>query len=301
MTGSTSATTNTLVAEVLRARPSRLQSLLRVARSKPLGTVSALIILFLIFMAITADWIAPYSPFEFQPQARLAEPSARFWFGADMLGRDLLSRIIHGSRVSLWVGLMSVGIGTVGGAVLGLLSGFFEGTVDMVIQRLMDAIMAFPPIILALALVSVLGPSITNVMIAIGLVIAPSDSRVVRGAVLSVKQNQYIEAARCIGASNWRILFRHIFPNVVAPILIIASVWLGNAIIIEASMSFLGLGTPPPTPSWGGMLSGEGRRQLERAPWLAIFPGLAISVVVLAFNLLGDALRDVLDPRLRGT
>ena len=301
MTGSTSATTNTLVAEVLRARPSRLQSLLRVARSKPLGTVSALIILFLIFMAITADWIAPYSPFEFQPQARLAEPRARFWFGADMLGRDLLSRIIHGSRVSLWVGLMSVGIGTVGGAVLGLLSGFFEGTVDMVIQRLMDAIMAFPPIILALALVSVLGPSITNVMIAIGLVIAPSDSRVVRGAVLSVKQNQYIEAARCIGASNWRILFRHIFPNVVAPILIIASVWLGNAIIIEASMSFLGLGTPPPTPSWGGMLSGEGRRQLERAPWLAIFPGLAISVVVLAFNLLGDALRDVLDPRLRGT
>jgi len=285
----------------LRPKPKRIETFLRTARAKPLGSISAAIILLLIVAALLAPLLAPYDPYEFQPRGRLIPPGARFLFGSDTLGRDVLSRIIFGARISLFVGLVSVGLGTLGGAAIGLVSGFWEGKVDMVLQRVMDSVMAFPSIVLALALMSVLGSSINNVVLAIAIVIAPGASRIVRGAVLSVKQNTYIEAARSLGATNRRLLVRHILPNVAAPIIIIASVYLGNAIIIEASLSFLGMGTPPPEPSWGGMLSGEGRRNLEMAPWLAIFPGLAISAVVLAFNLLGDALRDVLDPRLRGT
>jgi ABC-type dipeptide/oligopeptide/nickel transport system permease subunit len=230
---------------------------------------------------------------------RMQPPSSKFFFGTDPLGRDVFSRIIYGSRVSLIVGFASVALGTLFGTLIGLVSGFWEGKVDQILQRAVDTCMAVPGIVLALAVVSVLGQSLTNIILVIALVIAPGASRVVRGAVLSIKQNTYIDAAYAAGASSWRLLLRHILPNVFAPILIIASVWLGNAIVIEAALSFLGLGTPPPTPTWGGMLSGEGRRNLEIAPYLAIFPGLAISVVVLAFNMLGDALRDLLDPRLR--
>jgi peptide/nickel transport system permease protein len=226
-------------------------------------------------------------------------PSSTFPLGTDPLGRDVLSRIVYGARVSLVVGFASVLIGTVLGTAIGLASGYLEGPVDSVLQRGVDTLMAVPGIVLALAVVSVLGQSLTNVILVIGLVIAPGAARVVRGAVLVVKQNAFIDAAHAAGATPWRVVLRHILPNVFAPILVIATVWLGNAIVIESALSFLGLGTPPPIPTWGGMLSGEGRRNLETAPYLAIFPGLAISIVVLAFNMFGDALRDLLDPRLR--
>jgi len=273
-------------------------------RRKPLGAASALILCGLVVVAILAPVLAPYDPYKFNLNERglpirLQPPNAKFLCGTDPLGRDVLSRIVYGSRVSLIVGFASVAIGTLLGTLLGLVSGYWEGGVDQVLQRAVDTMMALPGIVLALAVVSVLGQSLTNIILVIGLVIAPGTSRVVRGTVLSIKQNTFIDAAYAAGATPWRIVLRHILPNAFAPILIIASVWLGNAIVIEAALSFLGLGTPPPTPTWGGMLSGEGRRNLETAPYLAIFPGLAISIVVLAFNMLGDALRDLLDPRLR--
>jgi ABC-type dipeptide/oligopeptide/nickel transport system permease subunit len=280
------------------------QALAILIRHKPLGAASAMILCGLVVVAILAPVLAPYDPYQFNLSerglpVRMQPPNAKFLFGTDPLGRDVLSRIVYGSRVSLIVGFASVAIGTLLGTLLGLVSGYWEGRVDQVLQRAVDTIMAIPGIVLALAVVSVLGQSLSNIILVIGLVIAPGASRVVRGTVLSVKQTTFIDAAYAAGASPWRIVVRHILPNVFAPILVIASVWLGNAIVIEAALSFLGLGTPPPTPTWGGMLSGEGRRNLETAPYLAIFPGLAISIVVLAFNMLGDALRDLLDPRLR--
>jgi peptide/nickel transport system permease protein len=291
-------------ASALRWRSYRGKALLRLARSKPLGTASALILGALALIAILAPVVAPYDPYEFNLTeqglpVRLQSPSAQFPFGTDTLGRDVLSRIIYGALVTLVVGFLSVAIGISGGTIIGLASGYWQGKTDQVLQRIVDTFMAFPGIILALAVVAVLGQSLINIILGIGLVIAPGASRVVRGAALAVKQNVYIDAARSIGASDLRIAARHVLPNVFAPIIILASVWIGNAIVTEASLSFLGLGTPPPTPTWGGMLAGEGRWNLENAPYLAIFPGLAISITVLAFNMLGDALRDVLDPRLR--
>jgi ABC-type dipeptide/oligopeptide/nickel transport system permease subunit len=196
--------------------------------------------------------------------------------------------------------LLAVGIGTAAGMLIGLACGYWEGRLDLALQRLMDAIQAIPGLILALAIVSVLTPNTTNAMVAIAIVIVPGNSRIVRGAVLSAKQNRYVEAAQALGCRHLSILGRHILPNVTAPILIIASIWLGNAILIEATLSFLGVGTQPPTPSWGLMLSSTGRAFMEQAPWLAIFPGFAISLAVLAFNLFGDTLRDAWDPKLRG-
>jgi len=271
---------------------------------KPLGAVSAAIVCGLIAVALFAPVLAPRDPQAFNLDerglpVRMQAPSATFLLGTDPLGRDVLSRIVYGARVSLIVGFASVMIGTLLGTALGLVSGYWEGRLDQLIQRGVDTAMAIPGIVLALAVMSVLGQSLTNIILVIGLVIAPGASRVVRGTVLAVKQQTFIDAAHASGASPGRIVLRHVLPNVFAPILIIGTMWLGNAIVIEAALSFLGLGTPPPTPTWGGMLSGEGRRNLETAPYLAIFPGLAISIVVLAFNMLGDALRDLLDPRLR--
>jgi peptide/nickel transport system permease protein len=274
------------------------------ARRKPLGAVSAVIILALVIVAIFAPVLAPRDPYALNLNERglpirMEPPSVRFPLGTDPLGRDVLSRIVYGARVSLIAGFTSVILGTLVGTTLGLVSGYWEGRLDYVIQRGVDTTMAVPGIVLALAVMSVLGQSLTNIILVIALVIAPGASRVVRGTVLAVKQHTFVDAATALGASPARIVARHVLPNVFAPILVIATVWLGNAIVIEAALSFLGLGTPPPTPTWGAMLSSEGRRNLETAPHLAIFPGLAISVVVLAFNMLGDALRDVLDPRLR--
>ncbi len=260
---------------------------------------SGALILVIVLTAIFADVLAPYDPLAAQPEIRLAAPSWEHPFGTDDIGRDVLSRIIYGARISLWVGLLAVGIGTVAGMIIGLACGYWEGRLDLVLQRVMDAVMAIPGLILALAIVSVLKPNTTNAMLAIAMVIIPGNSRIVRGAVLSAKQNRYVEAAEAMGCRHPRILMTHILPNVTAPILVIASIWLGNAILIEASLSFLGVGTQPPTPSWGLMLSSTGRAFMEQAPWLAIFPGLAISLAVLGFNLFGDTLRDAWDPKLR--
>ena len=283
---------------VVRRR--RMRALRNVIQRKPLGVASALLILLLVCTAIFADVLAPYDPFLTRPEERLLPPGWQHPFGTDDIGRDVFSRIIYGARLSLWVGLLAVGIGTVSGTLIGLICGYWEGRLDLVLQRFMDALQTIPGLILALAIVSVLKPNTTNAMLAIAVVIIPGNSRIVRGAVLSAKQNPYVEAARALGCGHLRIIASHILPNVTAPILIIASIWLGNAIFIEASLSFLGLGTQPPNPSWGLMLSSTGRAFMEQAPWLAIFPGLAISLAVLGFNLFGDTLRDIWDPKLRG-
>jgi ABC-type dipeptide/oligopeptide/nickel transport system permease subunit len=278
---------------------SRVRALWTAMKRKPLGAVSAAMLVVLVLTAIFADVLAPYDPLAPQPEIRLGAPSRAHPFGTDDIGRDVLSRIIYGSRISLWVGLLAVGIGTFFGMIIGLLCGYCEGRLDLIMQRVMDAIQAIPGLVLALAIVSVLKPNTTNAMLAIAVVIIPGNSRIVRGAVLSAKQNRYVEAAQAIGCRHPRLILSHILPNVTAPILIIASIWLGNAILIEATLSFLGVGTQPPTPSWGLMLSSTGRAFMEQAPWLAIFPGLAISLAVLAFNLFGDTLRDAWDPKLR--
>ena len=278
---------------------SRLGALLAAMRKKPLGAASAALIVVLVLTACFADVLAPYDPLAARPEIRLSAPSWEHPFGTDDIGRDVLSRVIHGARISLWVGLLAVGIGTVAGMIIGLLCGYCEGRVDLVFQRVMDAIQAIPGLVLALAIVSVLRPNTTNAMLAIAMVIIPGNSRIVRGAVLAAKQNRYVEAAQAIGCRHPRIIVGHILPNVTAPILIIASIWFGNAILIEATLSFLGVGTQPPTPSWGLMLSSTGRAFMEQAPWLAVFPGLAISIAVLGFKLFGDTLRDAWDPKLR--
>jgi peptide/nickel transport system permease protein len=277
----------------------RAHALWTTIRRKPLGAVSAAVLVTLVLTAIFADVLAPFDPVETRPEIRLQAPSWAHAFGTDDIGRDVLSRVIHGARISLWVGLLAVGIGTFAGMIIGLLCGYCEGRLDLILQRVMDAIQAIPGLVLALAIVSVLKPNTTNAMLAIAIVIIPGNSRIVRGAVLSTKQNRYVEAAHAIGCRHPRIILSHILPNVTAPILVIASIWLGNAILIEATLSFLGLGTQPPTPSWGLMLSSTGRAFMEQAPWLAIFPGLAISLAVLGFNLFGDTLRDAWDPKLR--
>jgi len=280
---------------------SRTRALAQALRRQPLGAASAALIVIIVLTAIFADVLAPYDPLETRPEIRLARPSWEHPFGTDDIGRDVFSRIIHGSRISLWVGLLAVGIGTAAGMVIGLLCGYCEGRLDLIFQRVMDAIQAIPGLVLALAIVSVLKPNTTNAMLAIAIVIIPGNSRIVRGAVMTAKQNRYVEAAQAIGCQHPRIILSHILPNVTAPILIIASIWLGNAILIEATLSFLGVGTQPPTPSWGLMLSSTGRAFMEQAPWLAIFPGLAISLAVLGFNMFGDTLRDAWDPKLRNT
>ena len=277
----------------------RIRALWTTIKRKPLGAASALLVAVIVLTAVFADVLAPYDPLEADPGIRLARPSQAHPFGTDDIGRDVLSRVIYGARISLWVGLLAVGIGTAVGMVIGLACGYWEGRLDMILQRVMDAVQAIPGLVLALAIVSVLKPSTTNAMIAIAMVIIPGNSRIVPGAVLSAKQNRYVEAAQAIGCQHPRILLSHILPNVTAPILVIASIWLGNAILIEATLSFLGVGTQPPTPSWGLMLSSTGRAFMEQAPWLAFFPGFAISLAVLGFNLFGDTPRDAWDPKLR--
>ena len=275
-------------------------SVLRFARRNPLGAVAACVILVLVLTAVLAPLVAPYNPLLPNPIDRLQAPSAAHLFGTDDIGRDVFSRVIYGGRVSLEVGVLTVLLGTVLGAAIGLISGFWSGRADIVVQRGLDSIQSIPGLLLALVVAAVIGAGTINTIFPIAVILIPINARVVRSSVLSVREHQYIEAARLLGCTNGRIMLRHILPNVVAPILILSSIYIGNAIIVEASLSFLGLGTSPPTPSWGNMLSGQGRTYMEQAPWLAIFPGLAITVTVLSFNLLGDALRDTWDPRLRG-
>lgn len=267
----------------------------------PLGTAGAFLLLVMVIMAIFAPVIAPYNPLKTNAFNLFDAPSRTHWLGTDEIGRDVLSRVIYGSRISIYVGLVAVSLGVTIGTTVGLISGYFGGKVDIVLQRIVDAVMGFPTLLLLITVAAVLGPGITKVMLALGVVLAPGTSRVVRGTVLSVKENQYVEAARALGATHSRIILIHILPNVFAAIIVLATVQLGGAIIAEASLSFLGLGTPPPTPSWGGMLAGQGRLQATTYPWIALSSGIALSLAVLGFNLFGDALRDRFDPRLRGS
>jgi len=269
-------------------------------RTKPLGALGAVIVGLMMVVALCASFIAPYDPIDMNYGTPLAPPGTAYLMGTDNFGRDVLSRVIYGARTSLYVALFSVLLGTGSGALLGVVSGYAGGRFDMVVQRLLvDVIMAFPTLVLALGMVSVLGPSLGNVVLAISIVQMPRSARIVRSAALSVREREYVEAAKAIGARAPRIVLFHVIPNCVAPYIVYATGALGAAVIVEASLSFLGVGTPPPTPSWGGMLAGVGREYMEIAPWMAIFPGAALSITVFGFNMFGDSLRDILDPRLR--
>jgi peptide/nickel transport system permease protein len=272
----------------------------RFARQQPVGFASALIILATAVIAVFAPVFATKDPLKVHRGQALEAPSREFWFGTDDLGRDVYSRIVYGARISLQVGIIAVTAGTLVGALIGLFTAYWGGLFDLLLQRVIDAIQAFPGLVLALALVSVLGPSLRNSMIAVAILLIPGAARVTRGVTLSAKELQFVEASRTVGAADARILTFHIVPTIFPPVLVLASIVVGAAVLIEASLGFLGLGVPPPAPSWGNMLSGAGRQFFVMAPWLAIAPGLAIALVVLAFNLFGDALRDAIDPKLRG-
>ena len=281
----------------VRRGPGRVVRLKRLVAKNPLGAVGAGLITVLLLTAALAGVLAPFDP-SAQIARRLTGPAGVYLLGTDELGRDILSRIIYGTRISLYVGVVSVGIALGIGGTLGLLAGYFGGWVDNLLMRLMDVMFAIPSLVLAIAITGILGPNLTNAMIAIGLVYTPTFARVVRGPVLSVVQHEYVAAARTVGARHGRIVLRHVLPNVTAPIIVQTTLSLSTAILTEAVLSFLGLGTQPPEPSWGTML-GTGRKFMETAPWVAVFPGFAIMLAVLGFNLLGDGLRDALDPRLR--
>jgi peptide/nickel transport system permease protein len=268
---------------------------------KPLGALGAAILVGLLAVTLLADRIAPYGYDEPEIFARLKPPSAEHWLGTDNLGRDLLSRVIYGSRVSMAVGFGAVALALVAATLVGLTSGYFGGRLDVGVQRVVDAFMCFPLLLVALTLMALIGPGLGNVIVALGLVLGVRDSRVIRGAVLSVKTNLYVEAARALGDGHLALIRRHILPNLFAPMMILATVDIGAVILIEAALSFLGFGVPPPHPSWGGMLAGSGLVHMLQAPWLAIWPGVALSLTVFGANMFGDALRDLLDPRLRGS
>lgn len=278
-----------------------LRGLWRFARRKPLGALGGAIVLGMLLMALFAEGIAPYGYDESIRGARLKPPGITHWLGTDNLGRDIWSRIVYGARVSVTVGFAAIGLGILLAALIGITSGYFGGAYDIVVQRIVDAWMSFPYLVIILSVMAVLGPGLLNVILSLAIIVAAINSRVIRGATIAVGQNVYVEAARAIGCGHTRILISHILPNVAATIIIVATIGLGAVILAESALSFLGFGVPPPYPSWGAMLSGSGRTYMFRAPWMAIWPGVAISMAVFGFNMLGDALRDVLDPRLRGS
>ena len=269
-------------------------------RRKPLGAAGAVIILAMVLLALSAPLIAGDAT-AWNLSDNFQGSSLKYWLGTNDLGQDLWAQIVNGARISLYVGILSVAFGSGSGGILGLVSAYYGGKTDITIQRIMDALMSIPTLILALAIMAALGGSVNNVVLAIGIVQIPRANRIVRSQAMAVKESEFALAARSIGAGDIRIMAQHIMPQCIAPWLIIASAGLGTAIISEASLSFLGMGVPPTTPTWGGMLSQRGREYFALAPQMAIWPGIAISLAVYGFNLFGDALRDVLDPRLRGT
>jgi peptide/nickel transport system permease protein len=278
----------------------RLGGLWRFCRRKPLGALGGLIVIALVVMAVLAPWVAHYTYDETLRGARMKAPGAQFWMGTDNLGRDIWSRVVYGARVSVTVGFGAVLIAQILGSAIGITSGYFGGKYDIAVQRVVDAWQSFPFLVVILSIMAVLGPGLLNIVLALGVIGAANASRVIRGSTLSVVENVYVESARAIGCGHLRIMVRHILPNVAGTIIVLATIGLGAFILAESALSFLGFGVPPPYPSWGAMLSGAGRSFFSRAPWMAIYPGLAISLAVFGFNMLGDALRDVLDPRLRG-
>ena len=284
----------------MRPKRTAWETIVNFAQRKPLGALGAIIMIILVVVAALAPVIATDDPRLTNASQRFSPPGGETWLGGDQIGRDVFSRLVYGTRISLVVGLLSVCFGVTIGAFIGIVSGYFGGITDLAIQRVMDAMMSFPALILALAIMAILGASVTNVVIALTAVFIPGAARTIRSQALSIKEVDYVLAARAVGAGDWRIIMRHMAPNCAATFIVLASISLGWAIVVEASLSFLGVGIPPDVPSWGGMLNGVAQNSLDVAPWLGVFPGLAIAITVFAVNLLGDALRDVLDPRLRG-
>jgi len=272
---------------------------LRSTRQRPLGAIGAAIIGIMIAAAMLAGFVSPYDPLATDYAKMLQAPSSAHWFGTDSFGRDVFTRIIYGSRTALWIGFASAFLGATLGALIGVTSAYFGGKIDLALQRFMDLLLSFPLIMLALVVVSLLGSGMTNVIVAITIPMVPRCALVVRSSALALREMPFVEAARALGFGPLRIIFRHMMPNVMAPYLIMLTAFLGQAILLEASLSFLGLGVAEPQAAWGLMLRGAAVEFAERAPWMAVYPGIAISLAVFAFNLFGDSLRDALDPKLR--
>jgi len=285
---------------ILRPKSTLPVALLRFCAQQPLGAFGAAVLIFAVVVAVLAPMLAPYSPTAIEVAEKFTPPFGKQILGTDELGRDVLSRLIFGARISMSVSLLSVGIAISAGTLIGIFSAYSGGKTDLAIQRLVDTMMAFPAIIMALALMAALGASQTNVIVALVVILLPGAVRVVRSQVLSKKEQDYTLAARAIGAGSTRVMLRHILPNVMATYIVLSTITLGYAIVVEASLSFLGVGIPPDIASWGGMLNLGATTYIDVSPWLSVFPGITIAVIVFSVNLLGDSLRDVLDPRLRG-
>jgi peptide/nickel transport system permease protein len=275
--------------------------LLRLFREKPLGAIGGVIFVLFLLCGIFAGVLAPHGFNEISPVNRMQPPSLEFPFGTDNLGRDMLSRVLFGAQLSVIIGFCAAGLATAISVLIGITTGYLGGRFDMIVQRIVDAWMTFPDLVILIVVVSVVGPGMPQVIVILGLLYGIAGSRIIRGAVVSVRENMYVHAAQSIGAGTPRILWLHILPNVMAPVIVLFTTRVGAVILAEAGLSFLGLGVPPPAPTWGGMLSGTGRAYMYQGPWLALAPGLALTIVVYAVNMFGDALRDVLDPRMRGS
>jgi peptide/nickel transport system permease protein len=288
------------IRQLPRTRPWYLDVWVQMVRRKPLGTVGAAIVLVMLAAAVLADVISPFGYAQTSLRERFIAMSAAHWLGTDQLGRDLLTRVIYGARVSLYVGFGAVALGSVLATALGILSAYFGGRVDLWLQRGVDAWMAFPGLLLLMSIMSLVGPSVANITTVLGIAFGIQNSRIVRGVALSIKEHTFVEGARAAGSGHTRIAVAHILPNVLPTIIVVATTGLSTVILTEASLSFLGLGVPPPYPTWGGMLSLAGLDHMYQAPWIAIWPAVALSLAVFGFNMLGDALRDLLDPRLKG-
>ena len=275
--------------------------LLRLVREKPLGAFGGAVFLVFLFCGVFADLLAPYGMNQINPINRLKPPSWAFPFGTDNLGRDMLSRCLYGAQLSVIIGFCAAGLATAVSIALGIVTGYLGGKLDLITQRFVDAWMSFPDLIILIVVVAVVGPGMPQIIVTLGLLLGIGGSRIIRSAVVSVRENMYVHAAQSVGASTWRILRRHILPNVMPPIIVLFTTRVGTVILAESGLSFLGLGVPPPAPTWGGMLSGSGRTFMFQGPWLALAPGLCLTIVVYATNMFGDALRDLLDPRMRGS
>ena len=283
-----------------RTRPWYTDVWIRMLRRKPLGTIGGAIVLVMLLAAALADVLTPYGFSETSLRERFITMSTAHWLGTDQLGRDVLTRILYGARISLYVGFGAIGIASVLATVLGISSAYWGGRIDLLLQRLVDAWMAFPGLLILMSIMSLLGPSVLNITLVLVIAAGIRESRIIRGVALSIKEHTYVEGARAMGSGHLRITVAHILPNVFPTIIVVATTGLSTIILTEASLSFLGMGVPPPYPTWGGMLSLAGLDHMYRAPWLAIWPALALSLAVFGFNMLGDALRDLLDPRLKG-